>query len=151
MEGSRRLIPFFDYTINNGKQEKVLAEKHQAVEIWKKMETLAGKIEMKNAGDTEYLRTSTTYGRIKFEIVEKAFIVMLLGHRGDITGNYDKKRIREALEDYDKLWLEWNRLKNNNPECATVYLPEAFRIDQNGVSGDKENGLGKTIDRYRNL
>jgi hypothetical protein len=151
MEGNRRLNPFFDYAIQSDKVDDVLAEKHQAVEIWKEMESLSEKIETDNAADKEYLKTSTTYGRIKFEIVEKAFIVMLLGHVGDVSGNYNRERIRRAVDDYDNLWQEWKQFKNDHPDCATIYLPEAFHIDENGVSGDVQNGLGATIDRYRGI
>jgi len=76
---------------------------------------------------------------------------MLLGYQGDKNGDYDKERIREAIKSYDKLWIEWEELKNNNASCATIYFPDAFSIDEKGVSGDSLNGLGATIDQYRNL
>ena len=142
---------FFNYVIKNNLVDEVLAEKQEAVEIWKKMEKLAGKIRMEDVENQNYLEVSTSYGRIKYEIIEKAFVVMLLGYQGDMNGNYDKERIGKAIECYDALWVEWEQLKNNSPSCATIYYPDAFSIDEKGVSGDKTNGLGNSIDKYRNL
>jgi len=149
--GLEPLKPFFNYAIENNKLEEVIAEKKEAVSIWKDMERLAEEINMNDAKNQEYLKVSTTYGRIKYEVIEKAFTIMLLGYLGDKNGDYDKERIREAIKSYDKLWSEWEELKNNNASCATIYFPDAFSINEKGVSGDSLNGLGATIDQYRNL
>jgi hypothetical protein len=149
--GEKPLEPFFNYAINNGKVEEVLAEKKEAVSVWKEIERLASETAMNNNSNKDYLMVSANYGRIKYEIIEKAFTVMLLGYQGDKTGIYDKERIRRAITRYDLLWEEWKDLKRNNPSCATIYFPDAFRIDSKGVSGDPANGLGATIDRYRSL
>ena len=151
MSGTKKLTPFFDYAIENDKVNEVIAEKQEAVSIWKEMEGLAGKINMDDAGNQEYLKVSTTYGRIKYEIVEKAFTVMLLGYQGDKSGDYEKEKIRKAIKSYDALWVEWKQLKENNISCATLYYPDAFNIDEKGVSGDQANGLGSSIDKYRGL
>ncbi len=140
---------FFDYVIKNEKTEDVIKEKQEAVEIWKQIEELSGKVKMKEQNDAEYLKVSATYGRIKYEIIEKAFTVVLLGYIGDKTGTYDKKRIHDVIESYDKLWKDWKDLKKNNPLSATLYEPNAFKMSINGVSGDKKNGLGTRIDKYR--
>jgi hypothetical protein len=149
--GLAPLKPFFNYAINNGKVEDVLAEKKESVSIWKEIVELASEIEMENSDNQEFLKVSAEYGRIKYEIIEKAFTVMLLGFQGDKTGSYDKERINEAIAQYDNLWEEWKELKKNNPSCATIYFPDAFSIDSKGVSGNHSNGLGATIDKYRNL
>ena len=151
IEGSRKLKPFFDYLIAAGKTEEALEEKANAVLIWKNMRQLAGTIETDDPRTKEYIVTSTTYGRIKYEVIENAFIVMLLGYRGDVTGEYDKKRIASAIQRYDELWNEWKQLKRNHSSCPTLYYPLAFHIDENGVSGTEINSLEKEIDKYRDL
>ena len=151
MSDMHTLDPFFDYLMKQDKVEMALREKQEAVDIWREMEKLAGRIKMKDPADQEYLSVSVTYGRIKYEIIEKAFTVILLGHVGDKTGKYEKKRIRKAINEYDHLWEEWRALKKDHPSCASLYEPYAFHIDKNGVSGDKEHGLEARIDQYRNL
>ncbi len=151
MSGMYNMNGFFDYAITNNKVEEVLNEKHQAVIIWRQIENLSKKIMMKNVDDKNYLEVSATYGRIKYEIIEKAFNIILLGYLGDKTGDYNKKRIKKNITEYDKLWQDWKKLKNNNPSCATLYVPYAFKIDNNGVSGDIAKGLKTRIDKYRTL
>ena len=140
---------FFDYVIKNGKTEDVIKEKQKAVEIWEQIEELSGRIKMKDHKDMEYLRVSATYGKIKYKIIEKAFTVVMLGYLGDKTGAYDKKIIQDAIKSYNKLWTEWKDLKKENPSCATLYEPNAFKMSINGVTGDIKNGLGTRIDKYR--
>jgi len=142
---------FFDYAINNNKVEEVITEKREAVEIWREIEKLSDKIKMDSPKDEEYLKVSAIYGRIKYEIIEKAFIAVLLGYNGDKSGSYNKKRIAEAINQYDKLWKEWEQLKSNNPSSATIYFPYAFKIDAKGVSENIEHGLITRINKYRKL
>jgi hypothetical protein len=149
--GIKTLEPFFNYLIENDKIEQVLAEKKEAVSIWKEIVQLASEIKMDNDENQNYLKVSANYGYIKYEIIEKAFTVMLLGYYGDKTGHYEKDRIKQAIAQYDILWNKWNELKNNNTSCATIYYPDAFSIDSKGVSGNSSEGLGATIDRYRRL
>lgn len=151
MEGSGKLKPFFNYVINTNKLEDVFAEKTESVRIWKRMEELAKGIKMRDQADEDYLRVSVTYGRYKYEIIEKAFTIMLLGYKGDQDGNYEKERIRTAITQYDLLWDEWKQFIKDHPSSATIYYPEAFKIDKNGVSGDQSRGLAATIDKYRGL
>ncbi len=142
---------FFDYAIKNNKTEDVINEKKEAVRIWKQIEELSDKIKMKKQKDMEYLKVSAAYGRIKYEITEKAFTIILLGYAGDKTGTYDKKRIKNAITSYDLLWEKWKKLKEEHPSCATIYVPYAFKIDSNGVSGDIKHGLITRINKYRKI
>jgi len=105
------LNEFFDYAIKNNKVEDVLSEKKASVDIWREIEELSAKIRMKDPEDAKYIRVSASYGRIKYEIIEKAFTVVLLGYLGDKTGKYDTQRMKKALAQYDKLWEEWKQLK----------------------------------------
>ncbi len=151
MSDMHMLNTFFDYLIRENKVEKALREKQESVEIWRRMERLAGEVRMKDPRDEEYLRVSVTYGRIKYEIIANAFTVVLLGYKGDKTGHYEKKRMREALARYDELWKAWRRLKAENPSCATLYEPNAFGMNEEGVFGDKRHGLQQRIERYRKI
>jgi hypothetical protein len=151
LEGNGKLKPFFNYVIKNNKVDEVIIEKKESVRIWKRMEELTKGIKMSDPEDEEYLRVSVSYGRFKYEIIEKAFTIMLLGYQGDQDGNYDKDRIRKAISEYDELWDEWKQFIKDHPSSATIYYPEAFKIDKNGVSGDKTRGLAATVDKYRSL
>ena len=150
IHGSGGLKGYFNYVIKEGIVEKVLAEKKESVDMWKRMVELAKQIETKDEALNEFLVTSTEYGRIKYEIIEKGWIVMLLGYIGDETGEYDKERIREAIDCYDELWEEWKQLEKNSPSCATIYESNGFGIRGHlDIYGNPENGLGASIDKYR--
>jgi hypothetical protein len=152
INGSGSLKGYFDYTMKEGIVEKVLAEKRESVDMWKRMVILAKQIHTKDEALNEFLITSIEYGRIKYEIFEKGWIVMLLGHIGDKTGEYHKERIREAIASYDELWEEWKQLEKSSPSCATIYEPNGFAIRGHlDIYGNPENGIGASIDRYRKI
>ncbi len=136
------LKDYFRGVINAGKVTTVLAEKAGAVAKWRQMEALSTKITLNSPSRTEFLRTSTTYGRIQYEIFQQAWAVMLYGLKGDMTGTYDRAKIDAAIVRYDALWREWRNLKNTSPTCATLYTDQAFR-------GDAAKGVGASINRYR--
>jgi hypothetical protein len=152
IHGAASLKGFFNYAIENDIVEKVLAEKKESVDMWKRMVELAQQIHTEDETINEFLRSSTEYGRIKYEIFEKGWIVMLLGHMGDITGEYDKERIRKAIARYDILWEEWRKLEKNSPSCATIYEPNGFAIRGHlDIYGNPETGMASTVDEYRKL
>lgn len=151
MYGQEMIRPFLERMIKEDKVEAVLQEKKEAVEMWREIEQLSQEIKWENLTNKEYLKISATYGRIKYEIFENAWTVLLLGMGGEKTGDFDKERIQKAITRYDELWKEWKELKENNPQSATLYYPHAFAIGYEGVYADKENGMDASINKYRNL
>jgi hypothetical protein len=152
IHGLGKLKGFFNHVIEEDLAEKVLSEKKESVDMWKRMVDLAKQIETKDESLNEFLRTSTEYGRIKYEIIEKGWIVMLLGHVGDKTGEYDRERIRTAIARYDELWEEWKELEENSPSCATIYEPNGFAIRGHlDIYGNPETGIGASVDKYREI
>ena len=152
IHGSGALSAYFDWVMNEGLVEEVLAEKKESVDLWVKMVQLARQIDTNDETQDEFLLTSTEYGRIKYEIYEKGWTVMLLGYVGDKTGEYDKERIRAAIVRYDELWEEWKELEKNSPSCATIYEPNGFAISGHlDIYGNPETGIGATIDKYRGI
>lgn len=152
IHGSGMLKGYFNYVSKEGLVEKVLAEKKESVDMWKRMVDLAQHIYTKDQALNEFLRTSTEYGRIKYEIFENGWIVMLLGHIGDETGEYDRERIRKAIARYDELWEEWKELEKNSPSCATIYEPNGFAIRGHlDIYGNPETGIGASVDKYRKI
>ena len=147
--GIPALNGFFQYALKNGKVEDVLKEKEECTAIWKEIERLSQNIQMEIQDDEDYLRVSSTYGRIKYEIIEQGFNVMLLGMKGDQNGTYETQRIKRALNRYDELWEEWSTLKARNPSCATLYEPLAFGMNEKGVYGKLQGSLKESIDTYR--
>ena len=138
------LRTFFQNTIADGRVGAVLAEKDEAVAMWRRMEALAREIGAPDPGLREHLATSTTYGRIQYDIYRQAWTVMLYGMQGDATGTYDRPTIGRAVRQYDALWQEWRALKGSSPSAATLYTDLAFR----DVAAD---GVGASVDRYRKL
>lgn len=127
--GAGMLKAFFDRVIKEGLVEKVLNEKKEITTVWKRIVELSEQIKTTDKDLNEFLITSAEYGRIKYEIYEMSWIVMLLGHIGDKTGVYEEERIRMAITRYDVLWQERKRLEKNSPSCASIYLPEGFGND----------------------
>ena len=124
--------------------EEVLAEKAEAVRMWKRIEELARQIHFANKATQEYAEVSCTYGRIKYAIIEQAWTILLYGAMGDASKKYDKQRLADAIAKYDRLWAEWRQLKAKHPCCATLY-----KDTHSPWSGSP--GIGQTVDRYRKV
>jgi len=149
---SGQLKGFFDRAIAGGLVEEVLAEKRESVDMWRKIVELSNQIITTDEKLNEFLVSSAEYGRIKYEIIENGWIVMLLGHIGDKTGEYDKERIGEAITRYDELWDEWKQLEKDSPSCASIYQPNGFDIRGHlEIYGNPATGIGASVDQYRNL
>ncbi len=136
----------FNEIVEKGLVDTILQEKKHAVDIWKEIEKLAGTVTSGDEKFRDYLRVSSSYGRIKYEIIRQAWIVMLKGLEGDKTGRYDKEVIKTAFRNYEALWKEFADLKANNEQCATLYLPFGFSNNYKDLHSDE--GMDKAVRKY---
>ena len=123
--------------------DKVLSEKEEAVAIWRQIEALSRELETPDSALTHFIRVSCTYGRIKFEVIQHGWAVMLMGLKGERSGRYDHDAISKHIAAYDLAWVEWKALFAGNPDCPTLYRDVYFM-------GDKP-GLGASVNKYRKL
>lgn len=126
--------------IKKGLAEEALAEKAESVAMWKRIEALAWEIHFAEPKTQEFAEVSCTYGRIKYEIIQQAWTILLCGRSGDISGKFDRARLHAAFSRYDELWKEWRALKKGSNSCANIYLDVGF---------DHKPGLGAAVGRYR--
>jgi hypothetical protein len=110
-----------DYVVKNNLQEKVFAEKRENIKLWKKMEKLANEITIPNKDDDSFLKVSTTYGRMKYEIIELIWKIQIMLAEEKINKKFDKKEAESTLQEFNDKWDEWTELKKNNPDCPTLY------------------------------
>ena len=112
--------------------------------MWREIESLARELQLPDARRAEFVRVSSTYGRIKAGIIEQMCRALLFGLEAPATGEAAgsaKARIASAIARYDELWSEWRRLRADHPDtCPSLYSDRAF--------GDKP-GMGAAIDRLR--
>lgn len=139
----------FEYIVENDLVFDVLAEKAQAVSFWKEIEILANSITSGDEKIQDYVRVSSAYGRIKYEIIQQGWIVMLKGMEGEKNGRFDTIRILDAKSKYDQLWKDFKELKERNQQCATLYLPYSFDLNNEDFHGDE--GMDKAVNKYASL
>lgn len=151
--GINQLKGIFNWILEKNLVEESLYEMKLGVSIWKEIVELADKVECKDKATEQYIKTSSLYGYWLHKIMEQGWIIMLKGYQGDQTGVYDRISIRLALEEYDKCWEYYRKLKEENPDCATLYYNQYVRFQINGRNNriDLIDGMGATVDKYRNL
>ena len=132
--------PSVSFFATNNLVKEALAEKAEAVGMWKQIEMLVQQIRFPDAQTKEFAVTSAAYGRIKYSLFEQAWVVLCYGATGDRVGKYDCERLSAAISAYDQLWREWRALKEAHPSCATLYKDVAFQ---------NRPGIGATVDKYR--
>ncbi|MCS6967236.1 MAG: hypothetical protein NZM39_01515 [Bernardetiaceae bacterium] len=128
--------------ISNHLQEKILAEKAEASAIWRQIEAIAQQIDHSDTATVEFIRVSSTYGRIKYELIEQMWRLMIANAQVQQTGRLDKTTVKEALERYHQLWQQWRHLKDSSPQCPTLYTELAFR-------NKKEGSIGELVENLR--
>lgn len=136
----------FNDIIKNNLVEAVLKEKAEAVSIWTEIENLSQSITSGDEKFKDYLIVSSSYGRIKYDIIQQAWIIMLKGMEGEQSGEYEKNTILEAKAKYNQLWIEFKLLKTNNPQCATLYKPYSFMLGNDNLHG--EEGMENAVNKY---
>ena len=110
-----------DHVVKNNIQEEVLAEKRENIKLWKKMEKLAYEITIPDKSDDSFLKISTTYGRMKYEIIELIWKIQIILADQKINNKFDIKEAKATLKEFDYKWEEWTQLKKDNPDCPTLY------------------------------
>lgn len=145
MTGDNFLNGYLEDIVRRGDAERYIAEKDEAVEIWREIESLSGRISLPDMRDERFVRISSTYGRIKYEILAAAWRIMTRGKEAEITGaQLPREEIRDAIAVYDRAWREWRQLKETEDCCPSLYKAKADFFGS-------ETGLDATIDRYRKL
>lgn len=134
-----------DEIINKKREREMLAEKAEASAIWRQIEALSKQIHVNNAADQEAVEVSCTYGRIKYELIEQMWILMIENGIAKRSGSFNIGIIKQAINRYDHLWSEWKALKSSSKYCATLYTDLAFRNQQNGSIGELVDSLRKVL------
>lgn len=150
--GSDRLSRIFDEIIKRNLVDESLYEIKLATAIWKDIVSLSNKVNCNDKVTENYIRISSQYGLLTYQIIEQGWIIMLKGYQGDKTGQYDSFTITQAIEEYDRLWEQYKKLKDNNPESASLYLDKYVGWEPGGRNAPKLiDGMGASLDKYRSL
>lgn len=109
--------------VNKGVDIAVLAEKKENLKSWYTMEKIANNIQLPNKEDEDFIRVSTTYGRIKYELIELIYRTQIMFARMELKGEaLDKKEAQLIVDTYKAKWEEWRKLKRENANCPTLYI-----------------------------
>lgn len=112
-----------DGQVKSGKMGECLAEKEKAVAMWREAEQLAARISLKDPRDTEFMRVSTTYGRIKYEVIEQLWRIQIMLAEERLHGApLDETAAKAAVGAYERSFEAWRKLKRDHPSCATLYV-----------------------------
>ncbi|WP_186758602.1 hypothetical protein [Echinicola salinicaeni] len=136
----------FERILAEGIEEEIIEEKKQAVDIWKQIEVLAQEVKSGDEKAIEYLQVSSSYGRIKYSIIQVGWEIMLRGLKAEKTGNWTEPKIETLYEEYRSLWVAFKDLKNDHPESASLYLPYSFMLGTDSLHG--EEGMEKAVNHY---
>jgi hypothetical protein len=123
-------------------QQKILAEKAEATAIWLQIELLSKQLAMDDKETLSAIQTSCTYGRIKYQLIEQMWILMIEDAAKTYSDKLKKVVVKKALLRYDELWDEWRSLEKTAPYCATIYTDLAFR-------NEKKGSISELVERLR--
>jgi hypothetical protein len=126
-----------------GRVEEVLAEREAAVQLWCEIESLAGEIASGDAATRSFIRTSSAYGRMLYEIIAAGWTVLLLAPDANA-----RERATAALQRYDAAWAEYRQLAATHKDCPTLYRDTYCRyVKDKGMI--EQPGMGVSIESFR--
>ncbi|GIZ09637.1 hypothetical protein [Flavobacterium sp. UMI-01] len=107
--------------VKNGVDKQVLEEKKENLKSWYAMEKIASSIKLPNKVDEDFIKVSTTYGRIKYELIELIYRTQIMFARMEIKGEVlDRNEAQLIVKNYKAKWDEWTKLKKENANCPTL-------------------------------
>ena len=139
----------FEWYYQHNLLDSVIAEKQESVDLWKKIVHLSKQIDITNKADQDYIKVSSEYGLLLHTIIADGWNIMALGFVGDKTGRYDTKKLSALIVKYDMDWVNYKKLKEEKPSCATLYKPYAF-VNIAPTYRSKQ-GMEASVDRYRKI
>ena len=116
----------------------VLSERDAAVTLWEGIVARADRLRFADPATTTYVRTSSRYGLHLYRIYQASWHLVAVGKDGDAT---ERQRWIAA---YDAAWKDLRTLKEEHPECATLYEAKGFTINGRG-----KPGIGAFVDTLR--
>jgi hypothetical protein len=122
----------------------VLAEKAEATAMWLQMEAIAEQLQIQDTITLHAIKTSTTYGRIKYALIEQMWYLMIANAQYQATKTLNTAEVAAHLQKYDALWTEWKQLAANNTDCASIATDLSFRKERKG-------SIGELVDKLRTL
>lgn len=134
-----------DELISNDKVKEALAEKAEASSIWLQIEALSKQLHVNDSATQRAMEVSSTYGRIKYQLIEQMWILMTQEGLRRAGKETDKPLIRNSLTRYDELWSEWKALEVSSEYCSTLYTDMAFRNERKGSIGELVDGLRRFV------
>jgi hypothetical protein len=143
------LYSYFKKLSQQNLLSSAIKEKEEAVTIWERIYTLSQKITITNKHDEDYVRVSAHYGLLLHQIIAEGWKIMAYGFEGDQNGQYNYSVLESSIKKYDLYWKEFERLKNENTQCATLYKPYSFVFEAPGYHMKK--GIGNTVNKYRKI
>jgi hypothetical protein len=120
---------------------RVLAEKAEAVAMWLQIEQLSKQFQLKDKQLEEILQVSCSYGRIKYQLTEQMWYLMIQSELKNQSKAVDKNGIKLSIARYDALWSEWRELAKS-PYCASLYKDLQFYDERKG-------SIGELVDQMR--
>lgn len=109
--------------VKKGVAKAVLEEKKENIKVWRKMEKIARSISLPNKEDEDFIKVSTTYGRIKYELIELIFRTQIMFADMELNNTaFAPKEAQLIVDTYKAKWDEWFKLKKENANCPTLYV-----------------------------
>lgn len=101
--------------------DKVLQEKHDNSKIWKQIEDIAQQISTPNLKNTKFIGVSSTYDRIKYELMEIIWQVQIMLAQAKAGIKPNATTANRAIDAYNAKWQEWVKLSETDNQCPTLY------------------------------
>ena len=138
-----RLMHNVNTAVRRGQEDLIPEEKRRSVELWEDMCRLSQRLS-ESLKIKHYIVTTCRYGYYLYSLYEVMYRANILAVQGG-----KKQEVEHAVEEYEKLWEEWEELFRTEPGCPTLYEKKNEYLDLIGYNWNK--GFDSAIDPIRTL
>lgn len=119
-------------------RQRVLDQKDESVELWKKCVALSHEINFPDERTKDYVIVSTEYGLHLYRIYQAAFHLETLDKFGD------RAQLKPWLKAYDDAWADYRALPSRSEQCADLYKEAR-------ASKSSDDGIDKAVAEWRKI
>ena len=124
----KRFFADVEKAVNDGSYKALISEKAESVKLWEDIVAIAENLD-DSIPSKDYIVTTSKYGYYLYAIIEKMYLICISKLMKD-------EAYKKYEEEYESLWLMWQRLYDTSVGCPSLYIKEDKPMNLIGYDGN---------------
>lgn len=126
--------------------DSMLKEREESVKLWKEIIEIAESFD-DSVEKKDYMILTSKYGYYLYSLYETVLKTGVYVKQAESGNTENEDKIASLIEQYDRLWEEWEQLYEENEDCPTLYHRTNFTAGDGATRGSFDT----VMNRYRDI